>query len=148
MATHQRESIREFNGSASGAGSKSLELLFEYTKFHIGIYLTMTSIYVGLATLTVNNKLALHINQYLLWIAIVFTMLAGLAGGVIVSSITQINSNKTSEFLECSIGPWDWKRLHFHALKWTYIEHSSFWVGLICAVFSFIFVQPNITNQL
>ena len=136
MSTISKKTITEFNHSAKEKNHKSLGLLFEYTKFHIGIYLTMTSIYVALATVKINNVLAFDVNDCLLYLAIAFTMLAGLAGGVIVSSITQIESNKTSDFLECSIGPWDWKILHFHALKWTYIEHTSFWLGLICAVFS------------
>lgn len=72
-------------------------------------------------------------------------MLAGLAGGVIVSSITQIECTKATEFLECSVGPWDWKLLHFHARKWTYLEHISFWVGLISAVF-YLFVCSLTSN--
>jgi len=139
MAKRKRLTISEFNGSLSSNEneSKSLELLFEYTKFHIGVYLTLTTTYVALSTLVVNNVLILDINHYLLWFAVGFTMLAGLAGGVIVSSITQIESTKTSDFLECRIGLWDLKNIHFHAFKWTYIEHTSFWIGLICAILSF-----------
>lgn len=32
------------------AKQKSLELLFDYTKFHIGLYLTLTAAYVAVAT--------------------------------------------------------------------------------------------------
>lgn len=135
-----RPSIAEFNAARSGSAleSKSLELLFEYTKFHIGVYLTLTSVYVAIATLEINDKLALAINPYLLGLSILATMLAGLAGGVIIGSITQIESSRSSEFLECAIGPWELKRCRFHARKWTYVEHTSFWIGLISAVLSFI----------
>jgi len=42
--------------------SKSLELLFEYTKFHIGVYLTLTASYVTIATVKVNNHLLLTLR--------------------------------------------------------------------------------------
>jgi len=29
------------------------------------------------------------------------------------------------------------KRVHFFGRTWTYIEHTSFWVGLIAAITSF-----------
>ena len=69
--------------------------------------------------------------------AVIAFMLAGLAGGVIASSITQKVGGSSLDFLEERIGFWDWKQLHFPGRIWTYIEHTSFWIGLVCAALSF-----------
>ena len=120
------------------AAEKRLELLFDYTKFHIGLYLTLTASYIALATAEIGNEPILTIrHEFFFWAAIVAFMVAGLSGGVIASSITQTSARDSDEFLNEPIGPWEWKRLHFQARKWTWIEHTSFWVGLIAAVVSF-----------
>jgi hypothetical protein len=121
---------------------KSLELLFDYTKFHIGIYLTLTASYLAVATANVGGKRLLELNSFFVWVAVIAFMIAGLAGGTIISSITQyVKGGSSVDFLDDSdkIGPWDCKKLYFlTARKWTHIEHTSFWVGLLSAVFSFI----------
>ena len=116
---------------------KSLELLFEYTIFHIGVYLTLTASYIAIATVEINNKVLFKLHPIGLWFAVAAFMVAGLAGGVIASSITQCQCTSSQEFLGQAIGIWDWERLHFAARKWTYIEHTAFWLGLISAVISF-----------
>ena len=143
MGKDARLTISKFNEMDVNKdnSANSLALLFDYTKFHIGVYLTMTSVYVALATIKVNETFILKFNETLLWLAILFTLLAGFAGGVIISSITQIQSTKSSDFLKCRIGPWDCNFFHFHALRWTYIEHTSFWFALILAMLSFICIN-------
>ena len=117
---------------------KSLELLYDYTKFHIGVYLTVAGAYITAAFATVNNLPVLPLNLYLLGPAVVFTMVAGFAGGVIVSSLTQWHSGGTTDFLHSKIGPWDWHLLWFRGKSWTYIEHTAFWLGLLAAAASFL----------
>ncbi len=120
------------------AEQKSLEMLFDYTKFHIGLYLTLTASYIAVISANINTKpLVLLRHDLLFWVAVACFMLAGLAGGVIASSITQTSARSAGEFLAHRIGPWEWKGLHFEARKWTWLEHTSFWIGLIAAVFSF-----------
>jgi hypothetical protein len=63
-------------------------------------------------------------------------MVAGVAGGVIASSITQTQARNSQQFLELPIGPWEIKAFHFRARVWTWIEHTAFWAGLICAFLS------------
>jgi len=121
----------------ASARQKSVELLFDYTKFHIGLYLTLTASYLTVATAKINEKPLLNLNQRYFWVAIVAFMVAGLAGGMIASSITQTKARSSAEFLEEPIGPWDWKPVFFRARVWTWIEHTSFWVGLIAAALSF-----------
>lgn len=117
---------------------KSLELLYDYTKFHIGVYLTVTGAYLTAAFATVNGKAVLPLNLYFLGPAVLFTTLAGFAGGVIVSSLTQWHSGSTDDFLKSEIGPWHWRRFWFRARCWTYVEHTAFWLGLLAAAASFL----------
>ena len=86
--------------------AKSLERLYDYTKFHIGVYLSLTTAYIAIATLKptalpdTTSRCASSIGVYGLiatdpWfmaLAVASFMLAGLAGGVIVSSITIIEA--------------------------------------------------------
>ena len=126
------------------ANLKSLELLFDYTKFHIGLYLTLAGSYITIATVKIGESPVLQLRRGWLWAAMAGFMIAGLAGGVIVSSITQcLAANapgcvNSAQFLDRSIGPWDWTTIHFPGRVWTYIEHTSFWLGLLSAVASFV----------
>jgi hypothetical protein len=125
------------------ADLKSLELLFDYTKFHIGLYLTLASAYITVASVKIGDRLALSLDWPFVIAAMVAFMLAGFAGGVIVSSITQCygvtaDCKSTAAFLERPIGPWDLRILWFEARLWTYLEHTSFWAGLALAFLSFI----------
>jgi hypothetical protein len=120
------------------ANLKKLELLYDYTKFHIGLYLILSSAYITLATSKIGRKDALPILQpALVWIAVVLFVVAGTAGGVIASGITQSRSNSADDFLKERIGPW--RTTLFPARAWVYIEHTAFWLGLIFAVLSFVF---------
>jgi hypothetical protein len=117
-----------------------LDLLFQYTKFHIGAYLTLTTAYITLATSKVGGVFP-KLNPYLAAFAVIFFMLAGLAGGVIISSITQCPCTTVNQLLNIDLGPWstEW----FTGRTWTYIEHTSFWVGLVAAAFSFVFQKKD-----
>jgi hypothetical protein len=120
------------------ANLKKLEILYDYTKFHIGLYLILTSAYITLATSKIGRKDALPILQpALVWIAVAFFMVAGIAGGVVASSVSQSRSNSAEDFLNEKIGPWS--TALFPARIWVYVEHTAFWLGLICAVLSFVF---------
>jgi hypothetical protein len=98
---------------------KGLELLFDYTKFHIGVYLTLAAAYITV------------------WPAVIFIIIAGFAGGVIASSITQTKSVSVESFLKEQTGPWG--TTWFTGKWWTYIEHTSFWIGIACVVLSFAY---------
>lgn len=121
------------------ARQKKIELFFDYTKFHIGLYLTLTASYVTVATAKVGDQPLLILAPPFLWFAVIAFMIAGLAGGVIASSVTQTQMCSVQEFLEEPTGLWNWKRTHFRARIWTYIEHTAFWLGILSAVLSFVF---------
>ena len=87
------------------AKQKTLELLFDYTKFHIGLYLTLTAAYVTVVTAKIGDKPILALVPEFFWLAVVAFMVAGLSGGVIASSITQTFARSSQEFLLLPIGP-------------------------------------------
>ena len=119
------------------ANLKKLELLYDYTKFHIGLYLVFASVYVTLATSKIGRKDALPIlHSTFVWFAVALFIVAGVAAGVIASSITQTRSNSADEFLKEKVGPWGADL--FPARIWVYVEHTAFWLGLICALLSFV----------
>ena len=120
------------------ANLKKLELLYDYTKFHIGLYLILASAYITLATSKIGRKDVLPLLQpALVWIAVALFMVAGVAGGVVASGVSQSRSNGAEDFLREKIGPWG--TAVFPARIWVYVEHTAFWLGLIFAVLSFVF---------
>ncbi len=131
------------------ADLKSLELLFDYTKFHIGVYLTLASSFITVASLKRGDDFALPTRRGLVILAMLLFMLAGLAGGVIVSEITQCygidrsppvkRCTSTREFLAADMGPWDGTALSLKGRQWTYVEHTAFWAGLLSALGAFLF---------
>jgi MFS family permease len=122
----------------------SLDLLFDYTKFHIGAYLTLAGSFITVASIKKGDDFALQVHRRLAFAAMIFFMVAGLAGGVIVSTITQCYGDTcktTSKLLEMPIGPWNGKVIVASGQMWVYIEHTSFWCGLVLAVLAFLYVR-------
>lgn len=127
----------------NAAKAKSLEMLYDYTKFHIGVYLTLTTAYIALAKITIKypgteGEVSLSIDTTFMTIAVLAFILAGASAGIIVSSITQQVGGSSVEFLKTRIGPWKGELIHLEGRTWTFIEHTSFWIGLIAAVVSIV----------
>src|SRR5215471_4806801 len=104
---------------------EKLKLLFDYTKFHIGLYTTIATIF-GALYATEGKAHQLNFNSGLLLSSVIFLFIAGFAGGTIASSITTFSSHK--EFWNARIGP-----MIFQVAKaeyWTYVEHLSFWIAM------------------
>lgn len=117
--------------------TKGLELLFDYTKFHIGVYLTLAAAYITLATSKIGGDTLPKLNSKFVWPAVICIVVAGFAGGVIASSITQSRSATVEDFLEEETGPWSTTWLS--GRRWIYIEHTLFWAGIIFVVLSFAY---------
>lgn len=115
---------------------KRLELLFDYTKFHIGIYLTLTGAFIALGTAKSSDRLLFDLNSTLVVIAVLCFILAGWAGGVILSSITQTTCTTIGDFLEEKLGPWEFQWCP--AKYWARAEHALFWFGLTIVVLSLL----------
>ncbi|MGJ5136864.1 hypothetical protein ACQR1V_02660 [Bradyrhizobium oligotrophicum] len=111
---------------------EQLKLLFDYTKFHIGLYTTVATIFGGLYS--ASNTLPFKFNSGLLIGSVICILLAGIAGGTIASSIPGYSGY--TRFWGAVIGPF---RLRlFKAETWTYIEHSAFWLAVFLAVLSLL----------
>lgn len=108
--------------------------LLDYTKFHIGIYLTIFSGMAGAvaAAAADGEKLkllsSLFAQRWALIPAALFMAVAGFAGGIIASSCTQEKS--FDELWNSPQGPGSLK--WWPGRAWALLEHSAFWISLVC----------------
>jgi hypothetical protein len=110
---------------------EQLKLLFDYTKFHIGLYTTIAAIFAGL----ISSKEAIFVyDVHWLMAATISICLAGFAGGVLASSMC--HARGMSDFWGKPLGPFRLKL--WRAEIWTYVEHSLFWLSVICALIAFM----------
>ena len=130
------------SSSSSIPTYKGVELLFDYTKFHIGLYLTLATLFITAASVKVGDAFVLPVYKPFVWASVLCLLLAGFAGGNIVSSITQCFDAlptgacpTTQAFMDSRIGPYDWKL--FEGRTWMAMEHTAFWVGALFACLSF-----------
>jgi hypothetical protein len=120
------------------ASTKQLEFLFDYTKFHIGIYTTLGTLMVSIMglepwkTAAGQSLLAPHVPS--LRVSMLFMLSAGCAGGVIASNIPHA---KTFEaFVEDPLNVWGRQAGRYAA--WAWIEHYAFWMAVVVAASSFL----------
>lgn len=108
---------------------KRLERLFDYTKWHIGIYLGVGSGLVGLLGSKDDSVFVRGLirEPTLMLVAVITMAVAGLAGGVVASAATRTNSFEAL---------WD-HRQPIYGIKtfsgriWASIEHTMFWVSIV-----------------
>lgn len=117
----------------SNLDDKRLDRLYDYTKFHIGIYLSMAGGLAGLISLAANKDSAPAFGRALagppivfLAIAFVFVALAGMAGAIVATSV--IESETYEGFLRSREGAFGWRL--FVGKTWVTLEHAFFWVSL------------------
>ena len=106
-----------------------LKQLFDYTKFHIGMYTSLIAAIIGVFA---NDTLKDQYCGMVLYIkcSVALFVLAGMAGGLIASSIPFFTS--FDAFRAARLGPWHLKLVP--AVWCTHIEHTAFWLGCLCAV--------------
>jgi hypothetical protein len=106
-----------------------LERLYDYTKFHIGIYITAgTSMVAILSAGRQSSFLTALIKQpALLACAFALMVIAGVCGGVIVSKCS--TAETFSEVWDNPIGPWGLQL--WPGSRWATVEHLSFWISLL-----------------
>jgi hypothetical protein len=102
-----------------------IRLLFDYTKFHIGMYATLAAVLVA----TLGSKFAAEweVWEWSIAFGIIFIALAGMAGGIVAATLPHVAGNGTN-FLRVKTGPVasKWARIK----KWTHVEHILFWIGV------------------
>jgi hypothetical protein len=115
---------------------EKVKLLFEYTKFHIGLYTTLGTVFVGAVNFLKksDNFLAVPFCSGYLWTAVALLALAGFSGGIIASTLP--HHNTVGSFWVTPVGPF---RTQLMAGQyWTYVEHTAFWASLVAAVLAFL----------
>lgn len=106
-----------------------LARLYDYTKFHIGIYLLAAG---AMITISASQELSVFVgglikSPVLLLFAIGAMAVAGAAGGVIASSCASAAS--FDEVWNQPIGPWYFQIMPGWA--WATIEHAAFWLSAL-----------------
>ncbi|MBK7856663.1 MAG: hypothetical protein IPJ79_18775 [Bacteroidetes bacterium] len=117
-----------------------IDKIYDYTKFHIGIYATLIAGMIALQTLYSEKA---NISAGVFVTVISFFFISAVSGAIIASSILDMYRNYkfwdvgTSEnFWSTKIGPHTYKWLL--PKHWAMIEHISFWIGITFAVVSTI----------
>jgi hypothetical protein len=128
---------------------KQLERLYDYTKFHIGIYLSAAG---GLAALISAAAAGSAERSYFaslvgsplaLAASFGFMVAAGIAGAVVATSTIESASYKA--FLIARHGAYGLNP--FSGKAWVTIEHASFWLSLLCLAIG-IFSAPAVAKWL
>ena len=109
--------------------NERLATLYDYTKFHIGFYITLFSAIVALVEL---DDFVPYYPSLLLKTAAVFLALAGMAGGIICTNILLHGDDDVWEFYARSIGPWESQGLEARSV--VRFEHSCFWIAVLCGL--------------
>lgn len=122
---------------------KRLERIYDYTKFHIGIYLSFAS---GVAALLGSKEAGWFIttligNVYLLYASFGLLVIAGMCGGMVATSITE--SVSFSDFWDKDYAPptipfWTGK-----GKTWVAREHAFFWASLLMLAASILIRWPG-----
>jgi len=122
---------------------KRLERLYDYTKWHLGIYLsvagTLTAAVGYLAEASKADRIAPYVDRPgLLLAAVALMFAAGACGGIVASSCT-----------ECASYEQLWNERHgpfgSHLLKgrqWAAMEHLFFWLSVAAAAVAVLSSKP------
>lgn len=114
---------------------EQLDTLYDYTKFHIGIYLSFAT---GIGALLAAEKVGWIVSSLLqnygipIGIALVLMLFAGMCGGIVASctieslSFAQFwNSRQVPRLLSCL------ERWAPHGRLWAAMEHTFFWISIV-----------------
>src|SRR5262245_54900634 len=120
---------------------EQVKLLYDYTKFHIGLYGTLIAGFIAILTFGGNFSAT---SLTALKVVIFLLLIAPMSGGVVASSVVDVYQNygvwKTESSLETfwttSIGPFKLKCMK--AKRWWFIEHTAFWVAVLIVVGGFL----------
>ena len=123
-----------------------IDKIYDYTKFHIGIYGTLIA---GMITLEILGKAEANVSGKVFVVIICLFFISAMCGAIIASSIFDMYRNyqfwevgTPENFWSTKIGPLKCKWLLPE--HWAMIEHISFWIGISIAVLATICKVSNL----
>jgi hypothetical protein len=119
---------------ANRRGFDQLKLLFDYSKFQIGLYTTFAIVLSGAMAF---RPVVFRFHRGFMALAVAFICLAGVAAGIIASRCPHFAS--WSELWAAKIGPFRWKCLPGE--YWTYLQHVCFALALAAAALSLLLAR-------
>ncbi|HEV2860864.1 MAG TPA: hypothetical protein VGX48_07660 [Pyrinomonadaceae bacterium] len=139
---------------------EQIKQIYDYTKFHVGLYATLLTGLLALVTFGFGDELNdlylfdLLAAKSILYVIAVLFLVAGVSGAIVASSIVYTDWNECfgGEEVDFMDGTWKWKifkpRLSdadgwpkggiLSLSKWATFEHWAFWLGIAIAVFSIV----------
>jgi hypothetical protein len=109
-----------------------LELLMDYTTFHIGLYMTLTGVLIAADAYKVFPGC---VGKF----AVALFLIAGACGGIIAVNAAEfdVTNHKISEFFDSHpLDVWGFGIFRYRALA--FIEHAAFWFGALTLVGTFL----------
>ena len=121
---------------------KRLDRLLDYTKFHIGVYLSIGGGLVALIGAAAKAEERSFLREFIgspkaLMLAFLFMVLAGFAGGVIASCCTQ--HRNFNGVWQQRVGPYRMKVMTGE--NWALVEHLSFWISMLLFAYGVLSAQ-------
>lgn len=121
---------------------RRLDHLYDYTKFHIGMYVTLIVAVFTLVGIEALKGDPLQIMRAPLAIGTVLFALAGAFGSLVASAIPMTKAKTFDEFMNEKVGT---ARITIIPVEWAvYIEHIFFWLGVfVLLAGSLAVLYPN-----
>jgi hypothetical protein len=124
-------------------GDERLERIYDYTKWHLGIYLSVAGTLTAALGFLAKPEEADTLRQFLgspklLLTAIVLMFLAGICGGVVASSCTGCKTYE--ELWEDKHGPYGIRIMP--GRYWAALEHTFFWASAGLAAYAVLSSTP------
>ncbi len=122
---------------------KQLEFLFEYTKFHIGMYVTIIGVIFTILGLKWFDSGITAFSKHMLAAAIILLAVSAMFGALVASAIPY-HEGGFEAFMVSETGPWRNKWIEVKTL--THLEHSSFWLAgllMVIATLNLLYSLPR-----
>jgi hypothetical protein len=115
-----------------------LKTLFNYTKFHIGLYATLITGLFGVIAYANEHKdlkVPAHFLTYAKCVAVLI-LVAGAAGGAIASNIADYIDYES--FSKASLNVFGVRARFLNYRVFAHIEHAAFWSAVLLSAYTFL----------
>ncbi len=124
-----------------------LKTLFEYTKWHIGLYTGLVTALI--AVLQLYGEELTTVTRLFFLASLLCILAAGAAGGIVGSSIpfyrqfdvfmrSRLSPRNSWEKIDKAVDPKATDTAKYSGKWWTHFEHTAFWLGIGVAVLGII----------